>query len=131
MHSYTSRRVLVIETDEDDRTLIRAFLASSDYEIYCYPIKGTETYIDEIFAIYETWQPEILLLDSSIPNFDVCELVSRLKSDASYRHIPILILSSLENKETCPTEIKLGLVLPVSKNEICLVEIFVPKPKSN
>jgi diguanylate cyclase (GGDEF)-like protein len=122
MLSLINRRVLVIDIVEDDRTFIRALLASSGYEVYCYPINGIDTCVDEIFSIYDNWRPEILLLDSSIPDLDACKLVSQLKSHVVYQHIPILILSNPTDGETYPVEIQQGadgfINKPLTYNEL-------------
>ena len=59
-------KVLVIEDDENKRRQIIAFLAE---EFPLYEISVARSYTSGLKAI-RTWQPELVLLDMSLPNFD-------------------------------------------------------------
>ena len=45
-------------------------------------------------------QPDLILLDLLMPQMDGFEVCRRLRSDASTRNIPILIISALDDPES-------------------------------
>ncbi|MBI3592119.1 MAG: response regulator, partial [Nitrospirae bacterium] len=52
--------------------------------------------------------PDIILLDILMPEMDGIEACKRLKEDPETRHIPIIVLTALEDKETKIESLKAG-----------------------
>jgi len=81
-------RVLVIEDNRDNMTLIVDVLDSLDYEVLQAP--DGETGI----ALARQANPDLILMDLSLPKMDGWTATRLLKTDSSLRHIPIIALTA-------------------------------------
>lgn len=52
--------------------------------------------------------PDIVLLDILLPKLDGFEVLEQLKADAGLRHIPVILLTNLGQKEDVDRGLKLG-----------------------
>ncbi len=86
-------RILVVDDDPLNVKLLTAKLESAEYDtIEAY--SGQEG-LDK--AVTES--PDLLLLDVMMPNMDGFEVTRRLKSDPITSHIPIILVTALDEKE--------------------------------
>ncbi len=81
-------RVLIVDDAQDLHTLLRARLKHDELEF--------ESAYEEqrAFEMACSWQPELILLDLSLPSEDGLQLLRRLKDDAKTRSIPVIVLSA-------------------------------------
>lgn len=103
----------VVETDEaaaevlivDDNRDIR------DYVVSClekaYKIRTATDGVDAIRKIKERL-PDLIISDVMMPNMDGYELCRTLKTDADYKHIPIILLTSKASTESKIEGLKSG-----------------------
>ncbi|HET8623383.1 MAG TPA: response regulator [Gemmatimonadales bacterium] len=63
--------------------------------------------VSEAFRAVETLQPRMVLLNPRVPGGDGLTLVGRLRADARFRTLPIVVLSS----DDTPEEVARALVL--------------------
>jgi two-component system cell cycle response regulator DivK len=83
-----SKRILVVEDQEDNRQIIRDMLAATDYEI-------TEAEDgEEALAAVAKERPDLILMDIQLPVMDGYEATRRIKADPSLRSIPIIAVTS-------------------------------------
>lgn len=82
------KTVLLIEDNEDNRTVYRTILEHFGYRV----IEGRNGE-DGIRMARETI-PDLILMDISIPVIDGWEATRILKSDSSTSHIPIIALTA-------------------------------------
>jgi two-component system, cell cycle response regulator DivK len=83
-----SKRILVVEDQEDNRQIIRDMLAPTDYEI-------TEAENgEEALAAIAKQRPDLILMDIQLPIMDGYEATRRIKADAALRSIPIIAVTS-------------------------------------
>ena len=47
-----------------------------------------------------TGQPDLVLLDIQMPGLDGIEVLERIKTDPSMRHIPVIMISGIEDNES-------------------------------
>lgn len=90
-------RILAIDDDENACTLLRVALNKQGYEVRT-ELSGVEG----LKAIQE-FDPDALIVDKMMPGMDGYEVVRRIRRDAQYAHIPILVLTAeadLEGKVT-------------------------------
>jgi two-component system, cell cycle response regulator DivK len=83
-----SKRVLVIEDQEDNRRILRYCLKSADYEVI-EALTG-----EDGVALAERELPDLILMDIQLPGLDGYEATRRIKSNQALRHIPIIVVTS-------------------------------------
>ena len=83
-----SKRILVVEDQEDNRQIIRDILAGTDYEI-------TEAEDGEqALAAVAKEQPDLILMDIQLPIMDGYSATRLIKTDPALRSIPIIAVTS-------------------------------------
>ncbi|MGH8064415.1 MAG: response regulator [Candidatus Entotheonellia bacterium] len=83
-----SKRILVVEDQEDNRRIVRDLLTSVGYEIV-EAITG-----EEGVSMAETHAPDLILMDIQLPGMDGYEATRRIKAQAELRQIPIIAVTS-------------------------------------
>lgn len=81
-------RILVVDDDECMRELVRLHLANAGYDV--------ETAEDSVVALKSIMRcpPELVIADVNMPYMNGLDFVSALKSDANFRHIPVMFLTT-------------------------------------
>ena len=83
-----SKRILVVEDQEDNRRIMRDLLAASGYE----SIEAVTG--DEGLAMAQREVPDLILMDIQLPGLDGYEVTRRIKANAALAHIPIIAVTS-------------------------------------
>jgi two-component system cell cycle response regulator DivK len=91
-----SKRVLIVEDQEDNRRIVRDLLTSSGFTVL-EALTG-----EEGIVMAGEHRPDLILMDVQMPVLDGYEATRRIKADASLRHIPIIVVTSyaLSGEET-------------------------------
>ena len=83
-----TRRILVVEDQEDNRQILRDLFASADYETI-------EAHTgDEGVRMAEAHRPDLILMDIQLPGIDGYEATRRIKGNPALSHIPIIAVTS-------------------------------------
>ena len=83
-----SKRILVVEDQEDNRQIIRDMLAATDYEIM-----EAESGEQALAAVAKQ-RPDLILMDIQLPGIDGYETTRRIKADPALRSITIIAVTS-------------------------------------
>jgi two-component system cell cycle response regulator DivK len=83
-----SRRVLVVEDQEDNRRIIRDLLTSVGYELF----EATDGLAGVRLA--KEHRPDLILMDIQLPVVDGYEATRRIKADPELSAIPIVVVTS-------------------------------------
>jgi two-component system cell cycle response regulator DivK len=83
-----SKRILVIEDQEDNRRIVRDLLTSVGYELI-EAVTG-----EEGVAMAESQRPDLILMDIQLPGLDGYEATRRIKAKPDLRQIPIIAVTS-------------------------------------
>ena len=83
-----SKRILVIEDQEDNRRIVRDLLTSVGYEIV-EAVTGKEGVTKA-----ETCRPDLILMDIQLPGLDGYEATRRIRANPALRQIPIIAVTS-------------------------------------
>jgi two-component system cell cycle response regulator DivK len=83
-----SRRILVVEDQEDNRQILRDLLASADYEM-----SEAENGQEALDAVAKE-RPDLILMDIQLPIMDGYEATRRIKGNPAYKDIPIIVVTS-------------------------------------
>src|SRR4030095_6007205 len=84
--------VLVVDDEEQNRTLLRDALEARGYEV-----EEAENGMQALQRI-ATRPPDAILLDLMMPQMDGFEVCRRLRKDAPTAHIPILMVTALSER---------------------------------
>jgi two-component system, cell cycle response regulator DivK len=83
-----SKRILVVEDQEDNRRIMRDLLTSAGFEL----LEATTG--EEGVGLAETGRPDLILMDIQMPVLDGYEATRRIKARAELRQIPIIVVTS-------------------------------------
>ena len=83
-----SKRILVVEDQEDNRQILRDLLTSADFEV----IEAADG--ETGLAAAAAHRPDLILMDVQLPGLDGYEATRRLKADAVLQAIPIIVVTS-------------------------------------
>jgi two-component system cell cycle response regulator DivK len=83
-----TKRILVVEDQEDNRRILRDMLTSADYEI-------TEAENgEEALAAAAKQRPDLILMDIQLPIMDGYEATRRIKADPTLTDVPVIAVTS-------------------------------------
>jgi two-component system cell cycle response regulator len=88
-----SARILVVDDVEANVRVLAAKLAAEYYDVI------TATRGAVAIEMARRQNPDIILLDVMMPDLDGFEVCRRLKADQDTRHIPIVMLTALDQRE--------------------------------
>ena len=83
-----SKRILIIEDQEDNRRIMHDVLSASGFESL-EAITG-----EEGLAVAEREKPDLILMDIQLPKMDGYEVTRRIKVNPDLKHIPIIAVTS-------------------------------------
>ena len=83
-----SKRILVVEDQEDNRRILRDLLGSAGYEL-------TEAENgEEALAALAKQQPDLILMDIQLPIMDGYEATRRIRTNPDLKSVPIIAVTS-------------------------------------
>lgn len=83
-----SKRILVVEDQEDNRRIIRDLLTASGFEL----IEAEDGLEGVAAAVRE--KPDLILMDIQLPGLDGYEATRRIKAHADLKKTPIIAVTS-------------------------------------
>jgi len=83
-----SKRILVVEDQEDNRQIIRDMLAATGYEI------AEAADGEQALAAIAKHRPDLILMDIQLPVMDGYTATRHIKADPALRSIPIIAVTS-------------------------------------
>ena len=83
-----SKRILIIEDQEDNRRIMHDVLSASGFESV-EAITG-----EDGLAVAEREKPDLILMDIQLPKMDGYEVTRRIKANPDLKHIPIIAVTS-------------------------------------
>src|SRR3954470_5861744 len=83
-----SKRILIVEDQEDNRQIIRDMLTVTDYEL-----TEAENGIEALAAVAKQ-KPDLILMDIQLPIMDGYEATRRIKADPATKGVPIIAVTS-------------------------------------
>lgn len=95
-------RILVVDDIEANVRLLQAKLSAEYYDVLTASDGVTA------LAMAAADQPDVILLDVMMPGLDGFETCRRLKSDATTRHIPVVMVTALDGREDRITGLEAG-----------------------
>ncbi len=84
----SNQRILVVEDNRDNMTLIVDVLLSLDYVA----LQATDG--EKGLEMVKAEKPDLVLMDLSLPKMDGWAATSQIKADPSTKHIPVIALTA-------------------------------------
>lgn len=81
-------KILYVEDNPDNRTLVRRILLSEDYGL----LEATDAH--EALELLKTAKPDLILMDINMPDMDGYTLTAKIKSTPGFERVPILALTA-------------------------------------
>jgi DNA-binding response OmpR family regulator len=100
----TSVQILVVEDDEDTRTLLEFLLKRAGFEVV--------TAVDGEHAMQQIEMmnpPALILLDVMMPFLDGFDILGRVRARAGWNQVPVLILTAQDRQENIERGNELGV----------------------
>ena len=91
----------------DDSRAVRMIIKKA-FKSYACDIQEAGNGVEGL-AMAEKIQPDLILLDITMPVMDGVEMLTKLKSDRSLKHIPVIMLTAEAGRQTVMKIAKLGI----------------------
>lgn len=118
MNDKKKPRILIVDDEEKNLKLMSALLESYGYSY--------ETATNGFEALVKTkeYSPDLIFLDILMPEMDGYEACMKLKEDPATKHIPVVIVTALADKESRIKGLKLGandfISKPIDSTEVMI-----------
>jgi len=112
------KKVLIIDSSKAIRFLLETVLGS-DYEV----ITATDG-CSAMYLLSKKIHPDLIITDPQLPDLENWELIEQLSESILFRHIAVIVLSSLSHEETSRKCEEYGVVRHFNKpfNPLVLLE---------
>ncbi|GAB7191415.1 hypothetical protein NUM3379_21220 [Kineococcus sp. NUM-3379] len=110
-------RVLVVEDDQDIRTLLEVRLRAAGHRVV-----GAGSGEEALSVLAERGAPEVLVSDVSMPGLSGLEMLAQIRADSAYAGMPVIFLSGRVQPEDIAAGQALGatyLTKPVVLSALC------------
>jgi len=103
--------LLIIDDEPFNHTLIKGLLEAEGYSDLCFATSGAEG-----LGLVRTHAIDLIVLDIDMPELDGFGVLKNLKTDMATRHIPVIMVSAIDDIESIAKCIEMG------------AEDYLPKP---
>lgn len=111
-----SARILIVDDERHNRQLLEVMLAQEGFLLQS--ASGGE----EALAMVALEPPDLILLDVMMPGMDGYQVATRVKSDPATRHVRIIMLTALDDRNSRMHGLSTGaegyLAKPVTRAEL-------------
>jgi signal transduction histidine kinase len=111
-------RVLIVDDERHNRQLLEVMLAPEGFDL------PTAASGQEALALVQQQRPDLILLDVMMPGLDGYQVAGKLKGNLATRHIPIIMVTALDDHNARMLGLGAGaedfLTKPVDRAEVCV-----------
>jgi diguanylate cyclase len=111
------QRVLIVDDERKNRQLIEVMLGEEGYQL------STADCGENALTMVAAQPPDLILLDVMMPGMDGYQVAARIKADPATRHIPVVILTALNDRNSRAHGLGAGAVeylnKPINRAELC------------
>ncbi len=87
------RRILVIDDSVITLQIVGATLREAGYDV------RTSSEVENLVGTFGEWRPDVILTDVNMPSVSGVELCRRLKSEYDTADVPVVLYSSLADRD--------------------------------
>ncbi|MCH5264907.1 MAG: response regulator [Lachnospiraceae bacterium] len=95
-------RILIVDDAESHRFILRNIIMEMGYQ----PVLAESG--AQALKVFSRCNPELVLLDVSMPEMDGFEVCRRLKGNSDTRNVPVIFISAFENSEDIARAFEMG-----------------------
>ena len=110
------KQLLIVDDNEEFRRLVKIFLSKE------YDVESFENGMQALAFLQKGILPDLIVSDLNMPELDGKTLLDQLKSSEVFKHIPVIILSSIDKSSERVELIKSGasdyLIKPFNPEEL-------------
>lgn len=114
----TTGRILIVDDERHNRHLLEVMLEAEGFAL----ISASSG--PEALALVAAQSPDLILLDIMMPGMDGYQVAEALKGSAATTHIPIIMITALDNRDARVLGLSAGaedfLTKPFDRAELCL-----------
>lgn len=96
-------KILIVDDEPVNIKVARKYLMLAGYTSF-----AVSTEPAEVFQLLEREQPDLLLLDIMMPDVSGLDILRDLRARPEYAHLPVLILTAVDDSETKAKALNLG-----------------------
>ena len=112
------QKILLVDDKGEFRRLLSVFLADK-YEVYT-----AGDGLEALAALQGGIEPDVIVTDLMMPELDGKTLINQLKASGAFRHIPVLVLSGIDQSGERIQLLKAGaydfMVKPFNPEELII-----------
>ncbi|MFZ6644141.1 response regulator [Undibacterium sp. TJN25] len=116
MMADTESRILIVDDDIHNLKYLEAVLSTGGY------LTKTASDGEQALETVGSFKPDLILLDLIMPGIDGFEVARRLKLDSATKNIPIIMITSLDDRDSKIRALEVGaeefLTKPVDRAEL-------------
>jgi CheY-like chemotaxis protein len=90
--------IWIVDDDADDLELISQAFKECSFEVRTFSSPDPEKITGELEKSYLKDLPEVILLDLNMPIISGKELLSHIRNDARFKHIPVVMFTTSNSK---------------------------------
>lgn len=102
-------KILIVDDSADIRLLLSRSLKALGYEVF----QATDG--SEVMAAVQSYEPDLVLLDVSMPKVDGFTALGKLKSDPRTKTIPVIMITAKGHPDDLDTARNLGALDYINK----------------
>ena len=96
------KKILVVDDKTEFRRLTKTILSSN------YQVESAENGVEALSLLQNGYMPDLIVSDLMMPVLGGKGLVDQIKASGAFKHIPIIILSSIDKTDEKIQLIKMG-----------------------
>ena len=110
-------RVMIVDDERMNRDILEVMLAPEGYQLV------TASSGEEALDLVREQPPDLILLDIMMPGLDGYQVVARIKASVGSRHIPVIMLTALNDPNSRTHGLSAGaedfIAKPVNRADVC------------
>ena len=110
------KKILIVEDDDLITQMYHAGLASAKFEV------RFEKDGEAGWNAVSTFVPDLIILDFMMPKLNGVEVLTKIRADANFKSIPVIIMSSLSADADKKRALDAGATAYWVKNEVNIVD---------